>query len=91
MVKDIDIKVKWAYIRFKEKLALSFTLYFIALLLGISLILSSEFVYNNYLLKVWSVVLLILLFIKVAYDAGVNMKRQYSDFTKLQMKGQKPI
>jgi hypothetical protein len=79
MVRDLDIKVRWAYLNLKRKIELQFTLYLIALLLATSLIIAN-FVYDNPLLKIWSVILVILLFVKIGYDSVETMRREYADF-----------
>jgi hypothetical protein len=80
MPRNLDITIRYAFIRFKRKMALSLALWFIALLLGVSLIIASQFIYNNPILKIWSVILVIVLFIKLAYDTGSNMNREYREF-----------
>ncbi len=84
MVKDVDLKLKWAYIQFKRKVEVAYTVYFLAILLGVSLLISSYFVYNNAALKIWSILLIILLFAKLSYDAARNMKREYEEYRLMQ-------
>lgn len=73
----MDIKVKYAYLRLKRNLALYFTLWFLALLAAVSLVIDSIFIPNNSSLKLWSSLLVILLFVKLSYDVYINMRGQY--------------
>ncbi len=80
-LKNIDIRIRYAYVRLKRKLALYFTLWFLALLAGVSLIIDSIFINPTVVsLKLWSVVLVILLAMKLAYDSATKMKDEYKDF-----------
>ena len=78
MAQDFEIKVKWAYLRFKRKLTVVLGLYFIAILMSVSLILASEFVFNNPILKLWSTVLVVILFVKISHDTRKNLRYQYA-------------
>ena len=77
MVRDLDVRIKYAYLRLKRNLALYFTLWFLALLAAVSLVIDSIFIPNNSSLRVWSSLLVILLFIKLSYDVYTNMRNQY--------------
>jgi predicted transglutaminase-like protease len=80
-VKNIDVKIRYAYARFRRKLALYILLWFLALLAAVSLIIDSVFIPNAaYTLKIWSVVLVILIGLKLAYDASTKIKDEYSSF-----------
>lgn len=80
-VRNIDVKVRYAYVRFKRKLQLYITLWFLALLAAVSLILDSIFIEQHlFALKVWSAILVVLLGMKLAYDIGNRIKRDYMDF-----------
>ena len=77
MGSDFDVKLKYAYMKLQRNLALYFTLWFLALLAAVSLVIDSMFVPNSSPLKFWSSILVILLFIKLSYDVYLNMKDQY--------------
>jgi hypothetical protein len=80
-MRNIDVKIRYAYVRLKRKLALYFTLWFLALLAGVSLIIDSIFINPTVVsLKWWSVVLVMLLAIKLAYDSANKMRKEYTDF-----------
>jgi len=78
-LKNIDVKIRFAYIRLKRKVQLYFTLWFLALLAGVSLIIDSIFVPND-TLKLWSTVLVVILAVKLSYDSSLNMRREYEQF-----------
>ncbi|MDE1871473.1 MAG: hypothetical protein KGI06_04525 [Candidatus Micrarchaeota archaeon] len=80
-MRDIDVKIRYAYARLKRKMALYFTLWFLALLAAVSLIMDSIFIGENVIsLKIWSAALVILIAIKLAYDAQLNLKKEYKSF-----------
>lgn len=80
-IRNIDVKIRYAYARLRRKVALYFTLWFLALLAGVSLIIDSIFIGENVLsLKIWSAALVVLLAVKLAYDAHANLKREYKSF-----------
>jgi 4-hydroxybenzoate polyprenyltransferase len=77
----IDVKIRYGYARLKRKIEIYFTLWFLALLAGVSLVIDSIFVSNDALpLKIWSVILVLLLALKLAYDASANARKQYFAF-----------
>jgi 4-hydroxybenzoate polyprenyltransferase len=80
-IKAMDVKIRFAYARMIRRIGIYFTLWFLALLAGVSLVIDSIFVSNDALpLKVWSVVLVLILAIKLAYDASNNAKKEYMSF-----------
>lgn len=80
-LRNIDVTIRYAYVRLKRKLALYFTLWFLALLAGVSLVIDSIFIGPNVTpLKLWSAILVVLLAIKLAYDSATKMKKEYTDF-----------
>ena len=80
-MRNFDVKLRYAYVRLKRKVSLYFTLWFLALLAGVSLIIDSIFISGEaYTLKLWSTALVMILAIKLAYDATSNVKRQYTEF-----------
>ncbi len=80
-MKNLDVKLRYAYVRLKRKISLYFTLWFLALLAGVSLIIDSIFISNEaYTLKLWSAALVLILAVKLAYDATTNVRRQYMEF-----------
>jgi len=79
MPRDIDVKIKYAYIRLKRRLKTIFTMWLLALLASATLLVANFFL-NIYLLKVWSSILAIMLLIKVAFDIGNSMKKEYNTF-----------
>lgn len=80
-IRNIDVKVRYAYARLKRKLELYITLWFLALLAAVSLILDSIFIQEHVLaLKIWSAILVVLLGMKLAYDIGNRIKKEYNDF-----------
>jgi hypothetical protein len=80
MVKYLGLRVKYAYIRLKRNLALYFTLWFLALLAAVSLIITSIFLPNDSPVKIWSSILVIILFIKLSYDVYLSMRTRYDNF-----------
>ncbi len=80
MARYLDIKIKLAYMHFKRKIALYFTLWILALLAGVSLLVAGIFYQGSTVLKLWSTILVVLLFIKLGYDAILNMRHQYDSF-----------
>lgn len=81
MVRNLDVKIRYAYVRLRRKIALYFTLWFLALLAGVSLILDSIFISNSAApLKLWSTLLVLMLAVKLAWDATSGMRREYYDF-----------
>jgi cytochrome c biogenesis protein CcdA len=82
-LKNMDVKIKFAYVRLKRKLAFYFTLWFFALLAGVGFIIYAIFVSKNAApLKIWSIVLVIIFGVKLAYDTVEKMKREYNDFKR---------
>lgn len=82
-VRYIDVKIRYAYARLKRKLALYITLWFLALLAAVSLIIDSIFLTRSGLvLKVWSTVLVVILGAKLAYDASSKMRTEYAEFRR---------
>lgn len=80
-VRNIDVKIRYAYARFKRKLALYMLLWFLALLAAVSLIIDSVFITNGaYVLRIWSAILVILIGLKLAYDASTRIKQEYTSF-----------
>jgi len=77
----MDVKLRYSYARLKRKIEIYFTLWFLALLAGVSLVIDSIFVSNDALpLKLWSILLVVLLALKLSYDASNNAKKQYFSF-----------
>ena len=72
--------IRVAYIRLKRKLTIFFTLWFLAILLSVTLVISSFFVFNNFVLKLWAIILVLMMSVKVAYDTATGMKREYEQF-----------
>lgn len=80
-MRNIDVKIKYAYARLKRKLAVYFTLWFLALLAGVSLIVDTIFISNSaFTLKLWSTLLVVMLAVKLAYDAANKMRQEYNNF-----------
>lgn len=80
-VRDMDIRIRYAYARLKRKLGLYVILWFLALLAAVSLILDSIFIKDTLLsLKLWSAILVVLLGVKLAYDASTKLKQDYMEF-----------
>lgn len=80
-MRNFDVRIRYAYVRLKRKVAIYFTLWFLALLAGVSLVLDSIFISSSASsLKIWSIIIVILLAIKLAYDTGTNMKKEYDQF-----------
>jgi uncharacterized membrane protein len=80
-LRNIDVKIRYGYARLKRKIAVYFTLWFLALLAGISLVLDSIFISSTANpLKIWSVLIVLMLAIKLAYDTATNMKKEYVEF-----------
>ncbi len=80
-MKNIDVTIRYAYVRLRRRLELYFTLWFLALLAGVSLIIDSIFINPTATsLKLWSVLLVVLLAIKLAYDSATKMKKDYITF-----------
>ena len=56
-------------------------MWFLALLAAVSLIMDSIFIQNTlYALKLWSAILVVLLGVKLAYDASTKLKHDYEGF-----------
>ena len=83
MARDINIKIRLAYINFKYRVAFYFTLWVLALLAALSLIIAGIFYQGSTTLKLWSAVLVILIFVKLGYDVHLNMRRQYERFKEM--------
>jgi glucan phosphoethanolaminetransferase (alkaline phosphatase superfamily) len=82
-MKDTGVKIRFAFVRLRRKIALYFTLWFLALLTGVSLIVYVIFINPTvYSLKIWSVVLVVMLSVKLAYDLASAMKKEYADFAR---------
>lgn len=80
-LRNIDVKIRYAYFRLRRKMALYFTLWFLALLAGVSLILDSIFISGTASpLKLWSTFLVLMLAVKLAWDASKNMRQEYVNF-----------
>lgn len=73
-------RVRLAYKRLKRNLTIFFTLWFLAILLAVTLIISSFFIFNNFLLKLWAMILILMMAVKIAYDAASGIKRDYDQF-----------
>jgi hypothetical protein len=82
-MRDTGVKIRFAFVRLRRKIALYFTLWFLALLTGVSLIVYVIFINPTvYSLKIWSVVLVVMLSVKLAYDLASAMKKEYADFAR---------
>ena len=80
-LRNIDVKMRYAYARLKRKIAVYFTLWFLALLAGVSLIIDGIFISKNAApLKWWDAIIVLMLAIKLAYDTGIKMRKEYNDF-----------
>ncbi len=80
-LRNMDVTIRFAYVRLKRRLALYFTLWFLALLAGVSLVIDSIFINPTVIsLKLWSVVLVVLLAVKLAYDSVTRMQNEYKEF-----------
>ena len=80
-LRNMDIKIRYAYARLRRKVALYFTLWFLALLAGVSLVIDSIFINSSATpLKLWSIILVLLLAMKLAYDTAAKMKSEYDEF-----------
>lgn len=80
-LRNIDVKIRYAYARLKRRIAIYFTLWFLALLAGVTLIIYSLFIRgDNLALKLWSTLLVLMLAVKLAYEASENMRRKYEMF-----------
>jgi len=80
-LRNIDVKIRYAYVRLKRRIAIYFTLWFLALLAGVSLIIDSIFIGGSASpLKLWSAVLVLILAVKLAFEAAANMKNKYEQF-----------
>ncbi len=80
-LRNLDVKIRYGYARLKRKIAVYFTLWFLALLAGVSLVVDSISISNAALpLKLWSMVVVLMLAIKLAYDAMQNMRKEYTAF-----------
>lgn len=80
MVRNVDIKIKLAYIHLKKKIALYLVLWLVALFAGAGLLVMSVFYPSSVVLKFWSVILVLLVFIKLGYDVAADMKEKYETF-----------
>jgi hypothetical protein len=81
MVKqDYGVKIKLAYLRFKWKIALYFTLWLVALIAGAGLLIAVIFFQYSRILRVCFLVIVLLIFVKLAYDASRGMRHQYDNF-----------
>jgi len=80
-LRNIDVKIRYAYVRLRRRIAIYFTLWFLALLAGVSLIIDSIFIGGALTpLKLWSTALVLILAIKLAFEAASNMKVKYEQF-----------
>ena len=75
----LDMRLRWDYEELKRKIALLYTIWFIALVGGLSLIIASEFL-NNTPLKYWSIFIATMIFVKVAYDIKLRTKVAYQQY-----------
>jgi hypothetical protein len=73
----LQIKMRFAYVEFKRRVTLVFSIWTLAFIAGIALILFSEFVYQNITSKVASVVLAFMLFTRILYDVWKEMREEY--------------
>jgi len=73
----LQIKMKFAYVEFRRKVAIVFSIWTLAFIAGIALILLSEFVYQNLTSKVASVILAFMLFTRILYDVWREMRVEY--------------
>ncbi len=80
MVKDLDVRVEIAYRELKRNFTIYFSLLLLAFIAATSLVIYGIFYYNNGLGRVWSAVVILLLFIKLGYDAIKNMRQRYREF-----------
>lgn len=75
----MDVRIRYSYARLKRKIGIYFTLWFLALLAGVSLVIDSIYLSTDPL-KLWSIMLVVILTVKLSYDASNNAKKQYVDF-----------
>lgn len=76
----LDIKIKLAYLHLKRKIAVYFILWISALIAGASLMIASLFYPYSLVLKLWTVVLIVLIFVKLGYNVAADMKQKYESF-----------
>jgi hypothetical protein len=80
-LRNFDVKIRYAYVRLKRKIAVYFTLWFLALLAGVSLVIDGIFITQNAApLRWWDAAIVIMLAMKLAYDTGIKMKKEYTTF-----------
>lgn len=78
MVKDIlELKLRLAYLNFRKEAAIIFSIWTLAFIAGIGLIIASEFIYNNIEIKIFAVVLALLLFARIIYDVWKDVRLEY--------------
>jgi positive regulator of sigma E activity len=77
---DLDIKMKIAYREFKRRIVIYFSLMLLAFIAVISFIVYGLFFHYTGLVKVWTAIVIFLLFLKLGFDAIEDMKRQFKEF-----------
>jgi hypothetical protein len=80
VVRNVDIKIKLAYLHLKKRIALYLVLWLVALVAGAGLLVGSMFYPSSIVLRFWSVILVLLVFIKLGYDVAADMKEKYETF-----------
>ena len=75
--KDIDVRVRYEYMQIKNRFKVIFTIWLLALIASATLLVAGFFA-NSYILKIWASLLAIILLIKIAFDVGNNMKKEYA-------------
>ena len=78
----VSERVRTSYGRLRRRITIFFTLWFIAILLAVTLIISSFFIFNNPVLKSWALLLIFLMFVKIAYDIASDIRAKYEQFKK---------
>ena len=76
----LEIKLRMAYLNFVKKAAIVFSIWVLAFASGVSLIITSEFIYTGYIqLKIGAVIVALLLFTRILYDIWKDMKRESNE------------
>ncbi len=76
---NIGIKAKMAYIEFRNGITVYYIVWFLALVAGLNLLIAGIYL-SNQILKLWTTVLAVVIFMYMAYVAWHTAKEKYSNF-----------
>lgn len=80
MPGNLDIKMEIAYRELKRSIYLYFSLMLFAFIAVVSFLIYGLLNWYIPLVRIWSIIVVVMLFLKLGYDAIEDIKRRYQEF-----------